>query len=42
MATTMDPLVQDNVTRVGKLEWPDIVVIIVFFAVVMSFGIWVS
>ena len=32
----------DGITRVVKLEWPDIVVIVAYFAIVMAFGIWVG
>ena len=42
-ATTVGPdEANDGVFRVGRLEWPDIVVIVLFFVIILSFGIWVS
>lgn len=29
-------------TKIGQLEWPDILVIIAYFVVVIGVGIWVS
>ncbi|KAK2164958.1 hypothetical protein LSH36_57g08041 [Paralvinella palmiformis] len=42
-ATTVGPdEANDGVFRVGRLEWPDIVVIVLFFVIILSFGIWSS